>query len=68
MENQFLKYALYYRNTLQWSVIPLNPKNKLPLLVPPNPEKKIQGNWPTSWSEYENRLATEEEIREWWTR
>jgi len=68
MENQFLKYALYYRNTLQWSVIPLKPKNKLPLLAPPNPEKKIQGNWPTSWSEYENRLATEEEIREWWTR
>ncbi len=37
-----------------WSVIPLRPKDKRPLL--------------REWKEYQSRRATEIEIREWWAR
>jgi hypothetical protein len=37
-----------------WSVIPLQQRGKRPLLP--------------SWSEYQSQRASEEEIREWWTR
>lgn len=49
--NPMLAEALRYRS-LGLSVIPLRPRDKRPLF---------------SWSEYQNRIATEKEIREWWT-
>ncbi|MCL6478502.1 MAG: bifunctional DNA primase/polymerase [Peptococcaceae bacterium] len=38
----------------RWSVIPLQSRGKRPLLP--------------SWTEYQSRRATDEEIREWWSR
>jgi hypothetical protein len=38
---------------LGWSVIPLRPREKRPAI---------------SWEAYQHRIATEEEIRDWWTR
>jgi len=48
-----LDAALSYA-ALGWSVIPLQPRGKRPLLP--------------SWAEYQTRRATEEEVREWFTR
>ncbi|HBE80338.1 MAG TPA: hypothetical protein DDW65_21530 [Firmicutes bacterium] len=50
MKNQLLEYALYYHNTLQWSVIPLR-KDKKSFI---------------KWEEFQTRHASEEEILSWW--
>jgi len=44
-----LEYAQAYRK-LGWSVIPIRPKDKLPLI---------------KWGEFQKRIATEEEIKGW---
>ncbi|MGB9792573.1 MAG: bifunctional DNA primase/polymerase, partial [Thermacetogeniaceae bacterium] len=46
-----LKAAIYYVNR-GWSVIPLRPRDKRPLLP--------------SWQEFQRRRATKEEVSEWW--
>lgn len=51
--NEFLQHALQYARR-GWSVIPLRAKDKKPALA--------------SWKEYQSRRASEDEIREWWTR
>lgn len=48
-----VEIALEYRNKFGWSVIPLKPKSKVPLI---------------KWEEFQKRLATEEEIIEWFTK
>lgn len=49
--NQTLEMALEYQRQ-GFSVIPLKPKTKIPLI---------------KWEEYQKRLATEEEIKKWFT-
>ncbi len=51
-QNEFLNEALHYRS-LGLSVIPIKPRSKTPVI--------------NSWREYQNRLPTEDEIRQWWT-
>lgn len=46
-----LKSALYYKNTLGFSVIPIKPGEKIPLV---------------KWQEFQERKATDEEITKWW--
>lgn len=48
----FLKQALKY-NSLGWSIIPIKPQDKRPAI--------------SSWEQYQNRLATKEEIEKWFT-
>jgi hypothetical protein len=45
-----LNIALEYRNKFGWSVIPLKPQSKTPLI---------------KWEEFQRRLATKEEIKKW---
>jgi len=47
-----IEFALFYL-ARRWSVIPLRPRDKRPLL---------------DWQKYQDQQATEEEIREWWNR
>jgi hypothetical protein len=47
-----LKAALRYR-ALGWSVIPINPRSKKPLI---------------EWDEFQQRLPSQDEIRAWWRR
>jgi len=49
-----LQAALYYKNKLGYSVIPIAPGKKFPPLV--------------EWEEFQNRKATDEEITLWWTK
>lgn len=49
--NIMLKYATYYMKNLGFSVIPVNPRDKKPLIP---------------WEEYQSRKATAEEITQWW--
>ncbi|MFH1642558.1 MAG: bifunctional DNA primase/polymerase [Nanoarchaeota archaeon] len=51
MNNIFLNSALEYRNKYDFSVIPCS-KNKVPLV---------------KWEEFQKRIATEEEIKKWWS-
>ena len=51
-DNSLLKAALDYARR-GWSVIPLRPSSKTPLI---------------DWKPYQQRQATEEEIRSWWSR
>lgn len=44
------KKAVYYVETLRWSVIPLKPNSKEPLIP---------------WSDFQHRLPTSEELRKW---
>jgi hypothetical protein len=44
-------WALFYREKLEWSVIPIDPKGKKPLI---------------KWKEYIKRLPTVAEIDQWW--
>lgn len=46
-----LNAALTYRNELGWSVIPMSRESKLPLI---------------RWADYQKRLPTSTEIRNWW--
>lgn len=50
-DNRFLTYALKYAS-LGYSVIPLQPKGKKPII--------------SSWAEYQKQRADENQIREWW--
>ena len=45
-----IKSALYYHK-LGLSIIPIKPGEKIPLII---------------WKEYQERIATEEEIKKWW--
>jgi hypothetical protein len=45
------EYALAYLNDLKWSVIPLKPKDKTPLI---------------KWTTYQTRLPTPDEVEKWW--
>lgn len=49
-KSDFLRAALWYRKK-SLSVIPCRPKAKIPII---------------EWGEFQKRLPTEEEIREWW--
>ena len=51
MTNLFLNAALMY-SKVGFSVIPLRPKEKLPLFP---------------WSEFQKRRASEDEIKKWWS-
>ncbi|MDQ0340249.1 uncharacterized protein (DUF927 family) [Caldalkalibacillus uzonensis] len=51
--NEYLKYALKYAS-LGWSVIPLQPKDKKPIIK--------------SWMEYQSKRADEQQIKEWWSK
>ncbi len=51
-QNEFLSAALRYRS-IGLSVIPIQPRSKTPAI--------------NSWREYQDRLPTEDEIRQWWT-
>jgi len=48
-----LRSALYYKNKLGFSVIPVAPGKKSPPLV--------------DWEKYQHELPTDEEIKKWWT-
>jgi len=50
MENERLRAALKYRER-GYSVIPINPGNKKPF---------------NAWKEFQDRLPTDTEVREWW--
>ena len=47
-----LEIALYYLNELNWSVIPIKTRDKTPLVA--------------SWTEFQTRKPTEEEVKKWW--
>ena len=49
-KNELLEAALRYRHERGWSVIPVG-SNKVPAI---------------SWKEFQTRIASEAEIREWW--
>lgn len=51
MASSLKDWALFYRKQLHWSVIPINPKNKKPLIP---------------WKEWSSALASEEQIEIWW--
>ena len=53
VDNQLLKAALHYRNKFNYSIIPSSPDTKKPLVA---------------WKSFQERKATEEEIREWWAK
>jgi len=50
--NRLLEAALLYRRELGWSVIPVEPKGKRPLV---------------RWEQYQHEPASEDQIRAWWT-
>ncbi|MSS73944.1 MAG: bifunctional DNA primase/polymerase [Candidatus Latescibacteria bacterium] len=50
--NRLLDAALYYLRELSWSVIPVEPKGKRPLV---------------QWEAYQRERASEDQIRAWWT-
>lgn len=52
MRNKLLEKALYYTNTMNFSVIPLLP-NKKPLLA---------------WEPWQHKKATDDEVTRWWTK
>ena len=49
---RLLDAALYYLRELGWSVIPIKPRDKTPLVA---------------WEQYQHEPATEEQILQWWT-
>jgi len=51
-ENKALKWALFYREKMNFSVIPIIPGDKKPLI---------------SWQKYQKTHATQEQITKWWT-
>ncbi len=52
--NECLNTALEYRTKYNFSIIPFKPDKK--------------GSYLKSWTEYQKRIPTEEEIKEWWKR
>jgi hypothetical protein len=48
-----LKWALFYAEKLGWSIIPINPKSKKPLI---------------KWKSHIHLAATTAELAEWWTK
>jgi hypothetical protein len=53
MENKLLKSALWYSEKKQYSVIPITPGGKKPLI---------------KWEEFQSRKATQDEINSWWAK
>lgn len=53
VSNEFLAYAAGYRLGQEWSVIPVEPQGKKPLL---------------DWKPYQEELCTEKDLENWWKR
>lgn len=52
-ENNLLKAALFYSEEMHWSVIPIKPGDKKPLIA---------------WEPYQRQRATSDQIKTWWTK